>query len=427
MIAVLVWVGLILVILLGVPIAFGMGIAGIIILLLQEGANAVVIAQRAINGLDSYTLLAIPFFMVAAQIMAETGVGEKIFDFANSLVSPIPGGLGQVNIVNSVIQAGMSGSAVTDITGMGKLEMEAMERAGYDKPFAAAITATSALLGPIIPPSIPMVLYGSIAGVSLGGLLFGGVLPGIIMALVMMIVVFVKSRRRHYPTYPRDKFKVLVVNFFKCLPCLLMPLILLGGMLGGIMTPTESACAAVLYAVLLGTLLYRNLSFKHFFKILEKCSEMLSCTMLIISCAAIFGLVLTQQQVPQKMVTFFMGLSDNPYIILIYINIMLLILGCLLETTSIYVILGPILAGLAARLGMDPVHFGVMVVFNVNIALITPPVGMVMFLTCKVANIKTAEFVREMRPFLIMLFVALVLVIYFPILSTFLPKLLLSR
>jgi tripartite ATP-independent transporter DctM subunit len=427
MITTFVWFGLILVILLGVPIAFGMGIAGIIILLLQGGANAVVIAQRALNGLDSYTLLAIPFFMVAAQIMAETGVGEKIFDFANSLVSPFPGGLGQVNIVNSVIQAGMSGSAVTDITGMGKLEIEAMERAGYDKPFSAAITATSALLGPIIPPSIPMVLYGSIAGVSLGGLLFGGVLPGIIMAIVMMIVVFVKSKKRHYPTYPRDKFKVLARNFFKCLPCLLMPLILLGGMLGGIMTPTESACAAVLYAIFLGMILYRNLTFKLLFQILEKCSELLSCTMLIISCAAIFGLVLTQQQVPQKMVTFFMGLSDNPYIILIYINIMLLVLGCLLETTSIYVILGPILAGLAARLGMDPVHFGVMVVFNVNIALITPPVGMVMFLTCKVANIRTSEFVREMWPFLIMLFVALVLIIYFPVISTFLPNLLLSR
>ncbi|MDR1587745.1 MAG: TRAP transporter large permease subunit, partial [Treponema sp.] len=179
--------------------------------------------------------------------------------------------------------------------------------------------------------------------------------------------------------------------------------------------------------IFLGIVLYRNLSFKRLFSILEKCSELLSCTMLIISCAAIFGLVLTQQQVPQRMVSFFMSLSDNPHIILIYINIMLLVLGCLLETTSIYVILGPILAGLATRLGMDPIHFGVMVVFNVNIALITPPVGMVMFLTCKVANIKTAEFVREMMPFLIMLFIALILVIYFPIISTFLPRLLLSR
>jgi tripartite ATP-independent transporter DctM subunit len=302
-----------------------------------------------------------------------------------------------------------------------------MTNAGYDKPFSAAITATSALLGPIIPPSIPMVLYGSIAGVSLGGLLMGGVLPGIIMAIVMMVVVFITSKKRRYPTYPRDKFSILVKNFFKCLPCLLMPLILLGGMLGGIMTPTESACAAVIYAILLGMILYRNLTFKHLFQILEKCSELLSCTMLIVSSAAIFGLVLTQQQVPQKMVTFFMNLSDNPYIVIIYINIMLLILGCLLETTSIYVILGPILAALATRLGMDPVHFGVMVVFNVNIALITPPVGMVMFLTCKVANIKSSDFVREMLPFLGMLFIALISIIYIPQISTFLPRLLLSR
>lgn len=426
MISTILWILMMALIVLGVPVAFSMGLSSILLLLTSGAGNAVVIAQKAINGLDSFTLLAIPFFMIAAAIMTETGVADKIFDFASSAVRHVPGGLGQVNIVASVVQAGMSGSAVTDVTGMGSLEIKAMERAGYDRPFSAAVTAASSTIGPIIPPSIPMVLYGSISGVSIGRLLIGGAVPGVLMAIVMMIIVYIQSKRRNYPLFPRAPLKELAVNFVKAIPAFLMPLILLGGILQGFMTPTESACAAVVYAILLGMVFYRNLNFKKLWKILEDCSIMCATTMFIIGCAAIFGLVLTQQQIPQKMAAFFIGLSENPAVIVLAVNILLLILGCLLETTSIFVILTPVLALLATQIGMDPVHFGVMVVFNVTIALLTPPVGMVMFLTCKVARITTKSFIREIAPFLVALFIALFLVAYIPALSTWLPNLIMG-
>ena len=426
MISILIWIGLLLIIVFGVPIAFSMGVGSIIMLLLDGKVNIVVIAQRAINGVDSYTLLAIPFFIVAAQIMSETGIGEKIFDFANSLVSPIPGGLGQVNVFDSVIHSGMSGSCVTDLTGMGKLEIDAMVKAGYDRPFSSAVSATSCLLGAIFPPSISMVLYSAATGVSLGGLLLAGIVPGVLMTLAMGVVVFIISKRRNYPTYPRAPLKELAVNFVKCIPCLLMPLILMGSILGGIMTPTEAACTAVIYAIILGTLLYRNLSFKNFFRILEKSIDLICSIMLIISAAAILGLVLTQQQIPQKMIGFFIGISNNPLVVVLIINLVLLVIGTVMETTSMFMIMGPILGALAIKLGVDPVHFGMMVVYNFNLALVTPPVGMVLFLTCKVGQITSAEFVREMWPFLGSLVVVLLLIIFIPQLSVFIPNLFLK-
>ncbi|HWR10601.1 MAG TPA: TRAP transporter large permease [Rectinemataceae bacterium] len=421
------WLLFLVLMVIGVPVAFSMGLSSILMLLASDAGNAVVIAQKAINGLDSFTILAIPFFMLSAAIMSETGVGEKIFDFASALVRHIPGGLGHVNIISSVIQAGMSGSAVSDITGMGRLEITAMEKDGFDTDFSAAVTAASSTIGPIIPPSIPMVLYGSISGVSIGRLLIGGLFPGIMMAIGMMIVVYIVAKKRHYPIGKRAHIKELAITFVKSVPALIMPLILMGGMLNGFMTPTESAGVAVLYSIFLGMVFYRNMSFKKLFKIAENCSSLCSTTMFIISAAAILGLVLTQQQVPQKLTEFFIGLSSNPAIILFAVNLLLLVLGCVMETTAIFVILTPILSLLAIKLGVDPVAFGVMVVFNVTIALITPPVGMVMFLTCKIANITTKAFLKAIAPFLIMLIICLMLITYIPEISTWLPNLVMGR
>ena len=255
-----------------------MGLISVLMLLTTDAANAVVIAQKAINGLDSFTILAIPFFMIAANIMSETGVGTKIFAFASALVRHRKGGMGNVNIITSLIMAGMSGSAVADITGIGKLEMEAMEDAGYDRGFSAAVTAASSTIGPIIPPSIPMVLYGSIAGVSIGRLLIGGAIPGFIMAAVMMVVVYIVSKKKGYPVQDKASLREMVRTFVSTIPALLMPVILLGGILFGFMTPTESACMAVLYAIFLGTVYYRNLSFKKLFNILERCATLCATT-----------------------------------------------------------------------------------------------------------------------------------------------------
>ena len=417
------WLLFIVFLLIGVPVAFTIGFSSIFILLAEDTNSSIVIAQKLVNGLDSFTLLAIPFFMCACEIMAQTDIGNKIFDFANSLVCHIRGGLAQVNIVCSVIQAGMSGTAVNDIAGIGRLEIQAMENNGYDRGFSAAVTAASSSIGPVIPPSIPLVLVGSIMGVSIGKMLIGGILPGLLMAGAMMLLVALISKKRHYPTFPRTPLKAIGKSFLKAFPALLMPVILIGGFLNGFMTPTESACVAVIYALILAFFLYRNISVKKLFKLLQKSALLCSSTMLIIACASAFGLVITEQQIPQRMAAAFMGLSNHPQISLLLMCVLFLILGCFLETTSVFIIMTPILMVVVDRLGIDLIHFGVLEVIIVTIGLYTPPVGVGMFLTCKVAQIPTKTFLHEIWPFLIVLLVTCVIVVFFPAIVTWLPNL----
>ncbi len=427
MLTILFWILFIVLLLVGVPVAFTIGFSSIIILLAENTNATIVIGQKLVNGLDSFTLLAIPFFMCACEVMAHTNIGDKIFNFANSLVCHIRGGLAQVNIVCSVIQAGMSGTAVNDIAGIGRLEVQAMEKNGYDRQFAAAVTAASSSIGPIIPPSIPLVLVGSIMGVSVGKMLIGGVIPGILMAAAMMILVAFISKKRKYPTFPRKPFRELWKNFYKALPALMMPVILIGGFLNGFMTPTESACVAVLYALLLGFVLYKNIDLKGFFRVLEKSALLCSSTMLIIACASAFGLVITEQQIPQRMAYFFVGLSNNPQVILMLMCVLFLILGCFLETTSVFIIMTPILMVVADQMGIDLIHFGVMEVIIVTVGLYTPPVGVGMFLTCKVAQVTTKSFLTEIWPFLIVLLIVCIVIVFVPQLVTWLPNLFFSR
>jgi len=409
--------------LLGVPVAFSIGFSSILLLLAEGTNSAVVIAQKLVNGLDSFPLLAIPLFMCSCAIMGETRISDQIFNFAYAFVGHIPGGMAQVNIVSSVIQAGMSGTAINDIAGMGRLEILAMERKGYDRRFAAAVTAASSSIGPIIPPSIPLVLAGSIMGADIGKMLVGGIVPGILMAGSMMVLVFIISKRRNYPVFPRVPFKKLCVTFWRAIPALLMPLILIGGFLEGFMTPTESACVAVVYAAFLGTVLYRELNWKSLWRILEKSALLCATTMLIISCSAAFGIVITEQQIPQRMASFFVGLSNNPYIILLLMGILLLILGCFLEGTAVNIIMTPILAVVANRAGIDLIHFGVFEVIVITLGLYTPPVGVGMFLTCKVAHITAKSFLKEIWPFLLVLLAAVILIVFVPELVTWLPTL----
>lgn len=415
------WIVFVFLILVGVPVAFSVGFSSILLLLAEQTNNTIVIAQKLVAGLDSFTLLAIPFFMCSCAIMAEIDIGRQIFDFADSLVRHIRGGLAQVNIVCSVIQAGMSGTAVNDIAGIGRLEVQAMERSGYDRKFAAAVTAASSSIGPVIPPSIPLVLVSSIMGVSTGKMLIGGIIPGLLMALGMMITVGIISRKRHYPTFPRVRFRVLVKSFVKALPALMMPVILIGGFLNGFMTPTESACVAIWYAIFLGLVFYRNLTLRKMFKIFEASALLCSSTMLIISCASAFGLVITEQQLLQKMALFFTSLSGNPQVILFLMCILFLIIGCFMETTSVFIIMTPILMATAQQYGIDLIHFGVLEVIIVTVGLYTPPVGVGIFLTCKVAHVSAKSFLREIWPFWVTLLVVCAVMIFFPALTTWLP------
>ncbi len=406
----------------GVPIAFSMGGSATLMLLLNQTASPVTIAQKAVNSLDSFTIMAIPFFMSAAFIMSGTDVGSKIFKFSSTLVRHLRGGMAHVNVLCSMIMAGMSGSAVSDVTGIGRMEIQAMEKEGYDKDFSAAVTAASSTIAPIIPPSTSAVLYGSITGVSIGKLLIGGLIPGILMGLMMMIICYVISKKRSYPLTPKATWKERWLTFKDSFAALMMPVILVGGILSGIFTPTEGACVATVYSILIGFFVYKKLNFKKLFKILQDVSVFAASTLFVMGMAAIFGLVLTHNQIPTKLCAFFVGLSSNKYVVLFFINVLLLILGMLMEGNAIYMILGPILGMLAVQLGCDPVHFGVMVIFNLTLGLITPPVGLCLFLTQKVAGITSGQMIKSIMPFVIMMIICLMIITYFPPIVTFLPN-----
>ena len=392
----------------GVPIAFSMGLSAIIMLLINATATPVAITTRAVNSLDSFTTMAIPFFMMAS-ILSGSNVGVKIFRFAGTLVRHLRGGLAHVNVLTSMIMAGMSGSAVSDVSGIGRMEIDAMEEAGYDTDFSAAVTAASSTIAPIIPPSTSAVLYGSITGVSIGALLIGGLVPGILMGILQM--------------QPKASGREIWISFKDSFAALMMPVILISGILSGYFTPTEGACVATVYSILIGLFVYRTLTLKKLFKILMDTSVFAGATLFVLSMASIFGLVLTHNQIPTKLTAFFLSLSDNKYIILFLINILLLILGMLMEGNAIYMIMGPILGMMAVELGCHPIHFGIMVIFNLTLGLITPPVGLCLFLTQKVAKITTAQMIKSIMPFVIMMIICLFIITYFPPIVTWLPTL----
>lgn len=420
------WVLFVALILVGVPVAFAIGGSSILMLLVGGTNVPITIVQGIITSLDSFTLLAIPFFMCAGALMTETKISEKIFSLANSMVRHLPGGLAQVNIVASIITAGMSGTAVNDIAGIGPLEIRAMEREGYPRPFAAAVTAASSSVGPVIPPSVPLVLIGSIMGTSISALLIGGIIPGLLMGAALMALVFFISKKRHYPRLARVSLRELVVSFLKAVPALLMPVILIGGFMSGFVTPTEAACLAVVYAIFVGFFVYRNMSFKRFWRALENSAILASITMMIIACSGAFGLVITQQQIPQRFAAALLSLTSNYYVVVLLVILVMVVLGTLMETTAIMIIMTPILMVIVGQVGMNLVHFGVLETVVITIGLFTPPVGVGMFLICKVAQIKSESFLREMQPFLVVLFVCALLVAYIPALSLWLPSLLLK-
>lgn len=407
----------------GVPIAFSMGLSAIIMLLINATATPVAITTRAVNSLDSFTTMAIPFFMMASSILSGSNVGVKIFRFAGTLVRHLRGGLAHVNVLTSMIMAGMSGSAVSDVSGIGRMEIDAMEEAGYDTDFSAAVTAASSTIAPIIPPSTSAVLYGSITGVSIGALLIGGLVPGILMGILQMIICWFTSKKRGYPLQPKASGREIWASLKDSFAALMMPVILIAGILSGVFTPTEGACVATVYSILIGLFVYRTLTLKKLFKILMDTSVFAGATLFVLSMASIFGLVLTHNQIPTKLTAFFLSLSDNKYVILFLINILLLILGMLMEGNAIYMIMGPILGMMAVELGCHPIHFGIMVIFNLTLGLITPPVGLCLFLTQKVAKITTAQMIKSILPFIIMMIICLFIITYFPPIATWLPTL----
>ncbi len=408
----------------GVPIAVALGLAVAIPLIVSETLPLTLMVQRMYVGADSFLLLAIPFFMAAGNIMNYGGLTRRIFKFATGIVGWLPGGLGHVNILASMLFAGMSGSAVADTAGLGPIEMQAMEEDGYDKEFSIGITAASSVIGPIIPPSIPMVVYGGLTQVSIAALFIGGIIPGCLMGLALMVLVYIISLRRNYPRHPLPSASVFWKSFWDAFPALLTPVIILGGLMSGLFTPTEAAVIAVIYSILVGVLYYKELKFADLKTILKNTCVDTAAIMLIVAAASAVGWVVAFEDIPSSLCSYISGLTSNRILILFLINVFLLALGCFMDATAIQIIFTPVLLPLVTSVGIHPVHFGVMMVLNVMIGLLTPPFGLLLFVSSKISKLPVHKVINAIWPFLIPLVVVLILITYIPAFVTFLPRLL---
>lgn len=411
----------------GAPVAVAMGLTGAIAVAMLDEIPLEVIAQRFVTGVDSFPLLAVPFFILAGALMNTGGTTQRLVRLANVLVGRFTGGLGHVNVVSNMIMAGMSGSAAADAAGTGSVLIPAMARAGYSRPFSAALTAAASTIGPIIPPSIPFVVFGVLASVSIGRLFLGGAIPGVLMGLYLMAAVYIIARRRGYARGAKPTGGEVWAAFRDALPALMLPAIIVWGIAGGVVTPTEASVLAVLYALFLGTVVYRELTWDSTFAIFGEAAMTTATVMFIVAASALLAWVLTREQAGPQLVRLVTSVSTDPFMVLLVLNVILLILGCFLETLSLMILLVPVLMPLIKTLGIDPVHFGVMFTLNLMIGLITPPVGMSMFITCRIAGIQVAEFAREIWPFVIALVGVLLVVTYFPSVVLFLPNLVMGN
>ncbi len=411
-----------LLIILGLPVAFCLAGGAYAYVQLTGIAPDIVIAHRIINGMDSFPLLAIPFFILAGVLMNSVGITSRLFDFAKALVGWLPGGLGHVNVGASIIFAGMSGAAVADAGGLGAIEIKAMRDAGYDDEFSVGITASSATIGPIIPPSLPMVAFGVMASCSVGQLFAAGFIPGILMGIALMIAVAYIAHKRHYPRSDRFSWRLLAVNFKRSFLSLVTPGIIVGGILTGVFTPTEAAIAAVAYALLLG-LFYRTLTWKRLISVSMETIDTSATILLIIGAAAVFAWILTSNEIAVKFADFVMANFTSRFAILITINVILLIIGCFLEPIAAITIMVPVLMPLAEKIHLDVIHLGVIMVLNLMIGLLTPPVGTVLYVISRVSGLKFERCLVGTLPFFIPLVAVLLLITFFPDLVLFLPRL----
>jgi len=425
---VLVLVGVLLLLMaLDFPVAFAMTGASVAYLLIRGDIPLVVVAQRVAVGVDSFVLLAIPFFFLAGELMNRGGITKRLVDLAQALVGGIRGGLGHVTVVTNMIMAGMSGSAVADATGTGAVLIPAMVEAGYPRVFSAALVGAASTIGPVIPPSIPFVVYGGITGVSVGRLFLGGVVPGALMGVFMMGAVYMVAKHRGYRAEGWLTVSEALRSIRNAIPVMLFPVIILGGIFSGIVTPTEAAVVAVVYAMFLSMFFYRELSPSGLIHLLTTVAGNTARITFIIASASLYGWLLAREGVPKLFTDFFLSISHAPWAILLMVNILLLILGCLMETTAVLVILTPVLMDLITKVGIDPVHFGVVLTLNLMIGLLTPPVGMVLYVMVSLAKVTVTEFTKECAIFMLALVVVLALITYVPGLVTFLPVLVMGK
>ena len=424
--------------LLGTPIGFALGITAVLSLakmsgvdqlpiLLNPGSDVFIfkmVSQRFYAGLDMFTLMAMPFFIFAGAIMNKSGITHRLVQFSNTLVGHLRGGLAHANIVASIFFSGMTGAAVSDTAAIGTMLIPAMEEDGYDKDFSAAVTAASSIIGPTIPPSNMMVIYGSLMSVSIAGLFAAGFVPGLLIAIFLMILSGFISKKRGYPKSDRSSLKQMLIATKDAILPLLMPIIILGGILTGIFTPTEAAAVAVGYAFIIGFFVLRTLKISDIPDLLYQTGKTTGVVFLIIGSASILGWILTMERVPEAVAAGFLSVSNNPHIILLLILILMLIVGMFMDIAAALIILGPILHPIAVNnLGIDPIHFGIIMVLSLNLALMTPPVGACLFVACNISKLSLEALTRAIWPFIIVEVIALFIIAYWSDLVLFFPRL----
>jgi TRAP-type C4-dicarboxylate transport system permease large subunit len=453
----------------GVPVAIAMAGSALVYILLTGSTPPFAVVHRMISGIDSFPLLAVPFFIFAGNLMNNAGITNRIYDFALALVGWLKGGLGHVNIIGSVIFAGMSGTAIADAAGLGTIEIKAMRDKGYDVGFSVGVTAASATLGPIIPPSLPFVIYATMANVSVGQLFLAGILPGIVMAGLMMLTVAYYAHKNHWGGDIALEWKrmgkalielAVVVAFplamwgavklgmpfnyalgaglallfladwrfkFDAVMPIMTPILLIGGMATGVFTPTEGAIAACVWALILGLVWYRTMTLKMLAKVSMDTIETTVTVMFIVAAASIFGWLLTATRVTDMVALWVLSFTHSPWVFLLLANLLMLFVGCFLEPTAAILILVPVLLPVVQQLGIDPVHFGLVMVLNLMIGLLHPPMGMVLFVLARVANLSIEKTTMAIVPWLIPLLLSLVLITYVPQIALWLPHLLMRQ
>lgn len=407
-----------------VPIAFSMAISALTYLIIQN-LPLDIIAIRMTYAVDSFPLLAVPLFIFAGNLMNVAGITDRIFNFARQIVGHISGSLAHVNIIASLIFAGCSGSSLADVGGLGTMEIKAMDDAGYKRDFSCAVTIASATIGPIFPPSIPLILFAAVTETSALNLLVGGIFPGILLALLLMATVAILAKLHHYPKdTQRPDLRKIGRAFLRALPPILTPVLLIGGMVSGIFSPTEAAAVTVAYGLFLGIFVYREINLRNLYEILKHTMLSTSVIMFVVSAAVLFGWVITVEQIPQIATEMLLQISRNPYVLLLIINLLLLLVGCFIETVAAILLFAPLITKALMEVGLNPTHIGLVFVFNLMIGLITPPVGMSLYLVSNVAKVPVEKVIKATLPFFFPLLLTLLALTYIPQISLLLPNLL---
>ena len=406
----------------GVPIAFVLGLTPLVAFLYAGETPLMLVAQRIFTGMDNPVLMAIPFFILAGNIMSAGGLTQRLVTFCRVLVGPVRGGLAHINVVISMIFAGITGAAVADTSAIGSILIPAMEREGYDVDFSSAVTATSSTIGPVIPPSIPFIIYGVLGEISIKSLFLAGLIPGVLLGLFQRGVVAYYARKRNYPKGSLPSAREALRAIFDAGLVLMMPIIILGGILSGVFTPTESACIAVFYAFAISFVVYRDIGLRDLPRIIINTGVTSGLVMLVIGTANIFSWLLASEEIPQHICTAFLTVTHNRILILLFVNIILLIVGTFMETTASLIILTPVLLPLMIQIGVDPLHFGVILVLNLVIGLTTPPVGVCLFIACAIGKIRLERISRAILPFILASITVLIIATYWESLIIFIPK-----